>query len=259
MQAIEIENLSVSYGEANILEELSLAIPEGKITIIIGSNGSGKSTLLKTVGRVLKPRNGIIKIQGRDIRQQHAKEIARHVAMLPQSPKTPQGLLVKELVAYGRFPHTKAIGGFNRHDKEMVSWAMEETSLSEFAERTVDSLSGGQRQRAWIAMALAQETEILLLDEPTTYLDMSYQLEVLLLLQRLNKEQGRTIVMVLHELNHACRFADEIIGVHQGKVVMQGAPKQVITKESLQQIYGIQATLTMSEDGTYPICHEYNF
>ena len=177
---------------------------------------------------------------------------------MPQGPVCPDGLTVRELVAFGRFPHQKMIGGLTSYDKEIIDWAIEETGLSEFADRGVENLSGGQRQRAWIAMTLAQETEIIMLDEPTTYLDMSYQLEVLEVLQKLNKEKNITVVIVLHELNNACRFADNIIGLKKGKIICQGRPLDVINKENLKEIYGIDANLTISEDGQYPICMEYD-
>ena len=259
MKHIEVENLFISYDQNDIIKDMSLSIPKGKITMIIGPNGCGKSTLLKTIARILKPRKGNIYINGKDIRKQNPKEMAKHVAVLPQSPKTPDGLLVKELVAYGRFPHQNALGGLTAHDIEVIKWAMVETSLTEYADRTVDSLSGGQRQRAWIAMALAQETEILLLDEPTTYLDMSHQLEILLLLQRLNRSEGRTIVMVLHELNNACRFADYIIGMKNGQIIFEGTPIRVITEDNLFKLYGIYANLTMDKNEEYPICVDYDF
>ena len=259
MEQIEIQNLYVSYDQHDIISGMNLSIPQGKITMIIGPNGCGKSTLLKSIARILKPRKGNIYIKGKDIRKQNSKDMARHVAVLPQNPKTPDGLLVKELVAYGRFPHQNTLGGLSAHDIEVIQWAMEETSVTEYADRTVDSLSGGQRQRAWIAMALAQETEILLLDEPTTYLDMSHQLEILLLLQKLNRKEGRSIVIVLHELNNACRFSDYIIGMKNGKIIFSGSPKEVITEDNLYKIYGINAKLAMDKEKQYPICVEYDF
>lgn len=257
MEAISVKNLSVSYESNVIIEDMNLCIPKGKISIIIGANGCGKSTLLKTIARINKPKNGDIFINNKNIKKVKEKEIAREVAFLPQGPVCPSGLTVRELVAYGRFPHQKMIGGLNSHDKEVIDWAIEETGLSEFADREVENLSGGQRQRAWIAMTLAQETEIIMLDEPTTYLDMSYQLEVLEVLEKLNKEKQITVVIVLHELNNACRFADNIIGLKKGKVICEGRPIEVITKESLQEIYGVEAHLQVSENGEYPICMEY--
>ena len=257
MEAISVKNLSVSYENNIIIEDMDLCIPKGKISIIIGANGCGKSTLLKTISRINKPRKGDIFINNKNIKKVKEKDIAKEVAFLPQGPVCPNGLTVRELVAFGRFPHQKIIGGLNSHDKEVIDWAIKETGLSEFADREVDSLSGGQRQRAWIAMTLAQETEIIMLDEPTTYLDMSYQLEVLEVLQKLNKEKHITVVIVLHELNNACRFADNIIGLKKGKVICEGRPMEVITKETLKEIYGIDANLQRSENGEYPVCMEY--
>ncbi|MDB1944434.1 ABC transporter ATP-binding protein [Clostridium tertium] len=257
MEAISVKNLSVSYESNVIIENMNLCIPKEKISIIIGANGCGKSTLLKTIARINKPKNGDIFINNKNIKKVKEKDIAREVAFLPQGPVCPSGLTVRELVAYGRFPHQKMIGGLNSHDKEVIDWAIEETGLSEFADREVENLSGGQRQRAWIAMTLAQETEIIMLDEPTTYLDMSYQLEVLEVLEKLNKEKQITVVIVLHELNNACRFANNIIGLKKGKVICEGRPIDVITKESLKEIYGVEAHLQVSENGEYPICMEY--
>ena len=257
MEAISVKNLSVAYESNTIIEDMNLSIPKGKISIIIGANGCGKSTLLKTIARINKPKSGDILINNKNINKVKEKDIAREVAFLPQGPVCPNGLTVRELVAFGRFPHQKMIGGLNNHDKDIIEWAIEETGLSEFADREVESLSGGQRQRAWIAMTLAQETDIIMLDEPTTYLDMSYQLEVLEVLQKLNREKQITVVIVLHELNNACRFADNIIGLKKGKIVCEGRPIDVINKENLKEIYGIDAKLQLSEDGSYPICMDY--
>ena len=257
MEAISVKNLSVAYESNTIIEDMNLSIPKGKISIIIGANGCGKSTLLKTIARINKPKSGDIFINNKNIKKVKEKDIAKEVAFLPQGPVCPSGLTVRELVAFGRFPHQKIIGGLNNHDKETIDWAIKETGLSEFADREVENLSGGQRQRAWIAMTLAQETEIIMLDEPTTYLDMSYQLEVLEVLQKLNREKKITVVIVLHELNNACRFADNIIGLKKGKKVCEGRPIDVINKENLKEIYGIDAKLQLSEDGKYPICMDY--
>ena len=258
MEAISVKNLTVAYENNTIIEDMSLSIPKGKISIIIGANGCGKSTLLKTIARINKPKTGDIFINNKNIKKVKEKNIAKEVAFLPQGPVCPDGLTVRELVAFGRFPHQKMIGGLNSYDKERIDWAIRETGLSEFADREVANLSGGQRQRAWIAMTLAQETEIIMLDEPTTYLDMSYQLEVLEVLEKLNKEKNITVVIVLHELNNACRFADNIIGLKKGKIICEGKPLEVINKENLKTIYGIDANLTISEDGKYPICKEYD-
>ena len=256
MGAIRVTDLSVSYEKTPVIEKMNLAIPKGKISIIIGANGCGKSTLLKTVARIIKPLSGEIYIDERNVKSQKPKTIAKQMAFLPQTPKCPEQITVRELVAYGRFPYRKAIGGMEKHDKEQVEWAIAQTGLQEYADRLVQSLSGGQRQRAWIAMTLAQETPTILLDEPTTYLDMAHQLEVLELLQKLNRQKEYTIVMVLHELNQACRFADHIIGMKNGAVVCEGSPRDAITKETLKQIYGIDATLQESAEG-YPICTQF--
>lgn len=257
MEAINVKGLSVAYENNIIIEGMDLSIPKGEISIIIGANGCGKSTLLKTISRINRPKCGDIFINQKNIKKIKEKDIAKEVAFLPQGPVCPSGLTVKELVAFGRFPHQKMLGGLNAHDKKLIDWAIEETGLEEFADREIENLSGGQRQRAWIAMVLAQETEIIMLDEPTTYLDMSYQLEVLEVLQKLNKEKNITIVIVLHELNNACRFADNIIGLKKGKVICEGKPMDVISKETLKEIYGIDANLKESENGEYPICMEY--
>lgn len=257
MEAISVKNLTVAYEKNTIIQDMTLSIPKGQISIIIGANGCGKSTLLKTISRINKAEKGEIYINKKNIKKVKEKDIAKEVAFLPQGPVAPAGLTVRELVAYGRFPHQKMIGGLNSHDKEIIDWAINETGLREFSDREVENLSGGQRQRAWIAMTLAQETEIIMLDEPTTYLDMSYQLEVLEVLQKLNKEKSITVVIVLHELNNACRFADNIIGLKKGKVICQGKPIDVIKKETLKEIYGIDASLVVSENGQYPICMDY--
>src|SRR5690606_30915126 len=199
--------LDISYDDRMIVEGLNMVIPEGKITALVGSNGSGKSTILKTMARIMKPKRGSVHLDGKAIHEQSTKEVARQLAILPQNPVAPDGLTVQELVGYGRYPHQKGFGSMSKQDKEVIAWAINVTGMEQFRERAVDQLSGGQRQRAWIAMALAQQTEILFLDEPTTYLDMAHQLEVLKLLQQLNAEQGRTIVMVVHDLNHATRYA----------------------------------------------------
>ncbi|MDF2541599.1 MAG: transporter related protein [Herbinix sp.] len=258
MDAISVKNLSVAYEDNLIIENMNLSIPKGEINIIIGANGCGKSTLLKTIARVIKPKNGDIFVNDKNMKLLKEKQIATKVAFLPQGPVCPNGITVKELVAFGRFPHQKLIGGLTNYDKNVIDWAIEETGLTKFADRGVENLSGGQRQRAWIAMTLAQETEIIMLDEPTTYLDMSYQLEILQVLEKLNKEKRITLIMVLHELNNACRFASNIIGLKTGKVICQGSPMEAITKENLKEIYGIEGKLQLSEDKKYPICINYD-
>mgnify|MGYP002608253816 CR=1 FL=1 len=210
------------------------------------------------MSRLLIPKEGNVFLEGKSIHDYKPKELAKKLAILPQGPIAPEGITVKELCYFGRNPYKSLFGGRSKEDEEIVNWAIEVTGLKEFEDRKLDSLSGGQRQRAWIAMSLTQDTDILLLDEPTTYLDMSYQLEVLEVLEKLNKEKNITVVIVLHELNNACRFADNIIGFKKGKVICEGKPLDVITKENLKKIYGIEANLTISEDGKYPICMEYD-
>jgi len=258
MHNIEVRDLTVSYEDRIIIDDMNLKIPKGKITMIIGSNGCGKSTFLKSIARILHPTKGEIEINGTNIKKHASKDLAKVMAVLPQSPSVQDGLLVKELVSYGRFPYLSPMGGLKPHDLEVVDWALEATNMKDFKDRRIKALSGGQRQRAWIAMALAQETEILLLDEPTTYLDMSHQLEILELLQKLNRDNKTTIVMVLHELNNATKFADHLIGMKQGKVVFEGKPIDVVTNENLKELYGIDAKLMLDDTGSYPVCVDFS-
>lgn len=258
MNSIETKNVNIAYGNVNIVEDLNLEIPKGKITTIIGANGCGKSTILKTIARILKAKSGDIYINSKNINGQSSKEIARNMAVLPQSPQAPSGLTVEELIAYGRFPHQKGFGKMKKEDEDIVTWALKSTGIEEFRERPMEALSGGQRQRAWIAMALAQQTEILILDEPTTYLDLAHQLEILKLLEELNRKQGTTIVMVIHELNNAARFADHMIGVKKGKVVCQGTAHEVMTKENLKELFNIDAEIVEDPRNNKPVCLTYD-
>ena len=258
MSCIETKDLNISYGNLDIVKDLNLSIPKGKITTIIGSNGCGKSTILKTIARILQPKSGSIYINGKDINTQKTKDIAKVMAVLPQSPQAPSGLTVEELIAYGRFPHQKGFGKLKKEDNDIINWALEVTGISEFRDRSIEALSGGQRQRAWIAMALAQETDILVLDEPTTYLDLAHQLEVLKLLEDLNKKQGTTIVMVIHELNNAARFADHMIGVKKGQIICQGSAHDVMTKENLKELFNIDAEIVNDPRNNRPVCITYD-
>lgn len=257
MSAIEVQSITAGYGKNIILEDLSVSIPKGKVTMIIGPNGCGKSTLLKHVARIKRPGKGRILLEQEDMAKLPAKAIAKKMAILPQSPVAPSGLLVKELVSFGRFPYQKPMGPLQREDMEIIERAMKQTGILAQKDTLVETLSGGQRQRAWIAMALAQNTDIIVLDEPTTYLDISYQLEILELLKQMNMDTGQTIIMVLHELNLACRYADHIIGMKQGKILFEGNPNDVITPEHLHDLYGIQVQLQKSKNGSYPICVDY--
>lgn len=255
---IEIRNLQAAYEDRIVIPCADLIIPEGKITMMIGQNGCGKSTLLKSIARILPIKNGEIFLDGNNIKKMSQKAIARKMAVLPQSPLVPEGIFVKDLVGYGRFPYQKLMSGLTKEDHSIVDWAMEKTGVYELKERKVEELSGGQRQRVWISLALAQKTDILLLDEPTTYLDMAHQLEILELLQKLNKEDKRTIVVVIHELNHAAKFADHIIGMKRGEILFEGAPKDVICVENLRKLYQIEAVLVRNEKKGYPVCMDYS-
>ncbi len=258
MGCIRTKDLNISYGNIQIVKDLNLSIPRGKITTIIGANGCGKSTILKTIARILKAKSGEIYINDKELSKQSSKELAKAMAVLPQSPQAPKGLTVGELISYGRFPHQNGFGKLKSEDKKIIDWALKETGILEFKDRPMDALSGGQRQRAWIAMALAQETEIVILDEPTTYLDLAHQLDVLKLLQELNKTQGRTIVMVIHELNNAARFADHMIGIKKGRVVCEGSPEEVMTPENMKEIFDIDAEIVMDPRNNRPVVITYD-
>lgn len=254
---IRTENLSIGYEEKVIVEALNIEIPDQQITALVGANGSGKSTILKAMARLLKPKRGAVYLDGKAIHEQKTKEVAKQLAILPQNPTAPEGLTVVELVAYGRFPHQNGFGSLTREDKDMVHWAIEVTNLLDFVHRPVDMLSGGQRQRAWIAMALAQQTPILFLDEPTTFLDMAHQLEVLQLLQKLNREQQRTIVMVVHDLNQASRFAHHMVAIKDGKIIAQGTPQAVMEPDVLQMVFGIKSDIIEDPRNGQPLCLPY--
>ena len=258
MNCISTKNLNISYGNLDIVKDLNLDIPKGKITTIIGSNGCGKSTILKTIARIIQPKSGDIFVNNINIKDQSPKELAKAVAVLPQSPQAPSGLTVEELIAYGRFPHQKGFGKMRKEDNDIVTWALQSTGIEEFRDRPIEALSGGQRQRAWIAMALAQQTDILILDEPTTYLDLAHQLEILKLLEELNRKQGTTIVMVIHELNNAARFADHMIGVKKCKVICQGSAEEVMTKENLKELFNIDAEIVQDPRNNKPVCLTYD-
>ncbi|ACA43383.1 ABC transporter ATP-binding protein [Clostridium botulinum] len=257
MNSITTTNLAIAYEDKLIVDGLNMNIPKGKITTIIGPNGCGKSTVLKTVGRILKPKEGLVYLNGDDIRNLSTKEVAQKMAILPQSPQAQGGLTVGELVSYGRFPHKKGFGKLSPEDKKVIEWALDITKLTELEVTMVDNLSGGQRQRVWIAMALAQQTDLILLDEPTTYLDMAYQLEVLELLYNLNREQCCTIVMVLHDLNLAARFADYMIAIRNGSIIKCGTPKEIMTKEVLKDTFNIDAEIVWGSKTGRPTCISY--
>lgn len=254
---IEVKDIQVGYDERIIIEELSVQIPKGKITTIIGPNGCGKSTLLKTMARILKTKKGVVYLDKKVLHETSSKEIAKKMAILPQTAEAPAGLTVRELITYGRFPHQSRFGRLKKEDMEAIDWAIEATQLSEFQDRSIEALSGGQRQRVWIAMALAQDTEVIILDEPTTYLDMSHQLDVLQLLEDLNRKHNKTIIMVLHDLNHASRFSHYLIAMRDGNVITSGNPMEVMTQQNLQKIFQIEPLLTTCPFSNHPICLSY--
>lgn len=258
MVRLYTEKLHISYGERLIVKNLSVNIPDKKITTIIGSNGCGKSTLLKAITRIISHQSGSVILDGENISKEHTKSLAKKMAILPQTPESASGLTVGELVSYGRFPYQKGFGRLSKEDYQTIDWALEVTGIKDYKFRLVDSLSGGQRQRVWIAMALAQETDIIFLDEPTTYLDMAHQLEVLELLQKLNKEQERTVVMVLHDLNQAARFADYIIALKDGEIVKAGTCNEVITHDVLKKVFHIDAEIGRDPRTNKPMCITYN-
>lgn len=254
MERLYTQKLDIGYGELSIVKDLNISIPSGKITALVGANGSGKSTILKTLARIMKPTGGQVFLDGKSIHQQSTKDVAKQLAILPQNPTAPDGLTVSELVTYGRFPHQKGFGSLTKEDKEIVQWAIAMTGMVDFYDRPVDQLSGGQRQRAWIAMALAQGTDILFLDEPTTFLDMAHQLEVLKLLQKLNEEEKRTIVMVVHDLNHATRYAQHMVAISRGTVVAEGSPTEVMTPDMLRKVFNIEADILHDPRTGVPLC-----
>lgn len=243
MSQISAEHISVAYEDKIILEDLSLDLLDGNITTIIGSNGCGKSTLLKALTRIQAIKSGQILIDGEAIAKLSTKEVAKKIALLPQVLEATEGISVYELVSYGRFPHQKYLGNLTSFDRDKIHWAMEVTKVTPYANLDVDSLSGGQRQRVWIAMAHAQDTDTIFLDEPTTYLDMNHQLEILELLYRLNQENHKTIIMVLHDLNLAARFSDCLVAMKDGEIKYQGSAKEIMTDAILKDIFHIKAQI----------------
>lgn len=237
------EKLTSGYENKMILEDIELEIPSNKISVIIGANGCGKSTLLKTLSNLIKSSSGNITLDGKSISKFPPKQLARILGILPQSPIVPEGITVADLIGRGRFPHQTFLSGWSKKDYEAVADAMEIMKITEFANRDIDELSGGQRQRVWIAMALAQQTDILFLDEPTTFLDITYQVEILDLLTDLNRKYGTTIVMVLHDINLSARYADYIFALDKGKLVGEGKPTEIITSSLVKDIFGLNCTV----------------
>ncbi len=241
--ALKLDRLSVGYGDFPVLDGLDLSLPRGRITAIVGANACGKSTLLRAMSRLLKPRSGRVLLDGVEIHAMAPRKLARRIGLLPQSPVAPEGITVFDLVSRGRHPHQGMFGRWRREDDAAVAEALRLTGTGPLAERLVEDLSGGQRQRVWIAMALAQQTDILLLDEPTTFLDINHQIEVLDLLTDLNRERGTTIVMVLHDLNLAARYADLLVAMAHGRIHAAGLPRTVLVERMLVEVFGLDARI----------------
>ncbi len=236
---LHASHLKLGYDNKIIADDLSVAIPDGAFTVIVGPNACGKSTLLRALCRLLKPSAGEVMLDGKNISSFATKALARELGLLPQTSIAPDSITVADLVSRGRYPHQSLLKQWTQADKQAVEAAMAATNVSQLADRSVDELSGGQRQRVWVAMALAQQTPLLLLDEPTTYLDIAHQIELLDLFRQLNRERGQTLIAVLHDLNHACRYADHIIAMRDGKIVAEGKPAEIITAELVERVFGM--------------------
>lgn len=254
---IVAKKLTAGYGENPVFRSLDLKIPSGEVTTLIGANGSGKSTILKTLSRLLVPSEGTVCLDGESIHHMPTKEVAQKLAVLPQGAQAPNGITVRDLVEYGRYPYRTRPSGLTNKDEEIIKWALKSTNMLDLADREMDQLSGGQKQRAWIAMALAQKTGILFLDEPTTYLDISHQLEILQLLRQLNRKQGVTVVMVLHDLNHAIMFSDHLVTIKNGEKYLQGTPEQVVTPYMLREVFEVEAEVIQHPILNVPVCLPY--
>ncbi|KEK11377.1 ABC transporter ATP-binding protein [Lysinibacillus sphaericus] len=256
--AFRMENLASGYEQVRVFEGLNLTIEEGKVTTIIGPNGCGKSTLLKTIGRILKKQQGTVYLQEQNMQNLSTKDIAQKLAILSQTPIAPGQLKVEELIAYGRYPHRNNVNRLTNKDEEMIEWALTVTNTMEYRNRELAQLSGGQRQRVWLAMALAQETNILLLDEPTTYLDMAHQLEVLDIVKNLNEQHQCTIVMVLHDINHAARYSDHLIAMRKGVIMQTGTPQEILSAEVMRKVFNIDARIMEDPATNTPVCYGYD-
>ncbi len=240
---LQASRLTLAYEQKVIASDLSVSIPDKQFTVIIGPNACGKSTLLRALCRLLKPRDGQVLLDGKDIHQLGTKALARQLGLLPQHAIVPEGISVADLVARGRYPHQSLLKQWGEADRKAVDAAMAATNVAQLADRSVDELSGGQRQRVWVAMVLAQQTPLLLLDEPTTWLDIAHQIELLDLFRQLNQQAGHTLIAVLHDLNQACRYADHLIVMHSGQIVAQGKPAEIISARLVQQVFGMSSVI----------------
>ncbi|MCX4644731.1 MULTISPECIES: ABC transporter ATP-binding protein [unclassified Streptomyces] len=243
MTRLSTSALTLAYEDRTVVHDLDLAVPDGRVTVIVGPNACGKSTTLRALGRLLKPRRGSVLLDGEALTRLPTKKIAQQIGLLPQTPVAPEAITVADLVARGRQPHQHWWQQWSDADERAVTEAMERTDVAALADRSVDELSGGQRQRVWIAMALAQETELLLLDEPTTYLDIAHQVEVLDLVRQLNHDKDRTVVLVLHDLNQAARYADHLVAMKSGRIVAEGPPAEVVTADLVREVFGLDCVV----------------
>ena len=250
-----VDSISIRYEQKNVIRNFSFTVKEGEVVSIIGPNGSGKSTLLKAVSRHIPYYTGSVQFEGANLKAMSPKQIARNMCMLSQKNQAPSDMTVIDLVSYGRYPHKKWYEKLNNDDRDIIQWALEKTHLIDYQDRTVASLSGGESQRAWIAMALAQRPKILLLDEPTTYLDISHQHEVLELIRELNRDMGMTVIMVLHDLNQASRYSDSIVVVQAGEKAMAGTPNQVMTTDMIRRVYRMDAEIQYMPSEQKPRIH----
>jgi iron complex transport system ATP-binding protein len=244
LNELRAEGLRLAYDDRVVVDGLSLAVPPERITVIVGANACGKSTLLRALARLLTPSAGVVQLDGRSVHSLPTRQVAKQLGILPQSPVAPDGLTVLDLVTRGRSPHQSWWRQWSSADETAVAAALRATEMTDLADRPVDELSGGQRQRAWLAMAVAQETPVLLLDEPTTFLDLAHQIDVLDLVVDLNRNEGRTVVMVLHDLNQACRYADHVVAMKAGKIVVEGPPAAVITPDMVADVFDVQCQVT---------------
>ncbi|MGY0492616.1 ABC transporter ATP-binding protein [Streptomyces sp. WG-D5] len=243
MSRLSTRDLTLAYEDRTVVHGLELAVPDGRITAIVGPNACGKSTTLRALGRLLRPAGGAVVLDGKALSALPTKHVARRIGLLPQSPAAPEAITVADLVSRGRGPHQHWWRQWSDDDERAVTEAMRRTDVTALADRNVDELSGGQRQRVWIALALAQETDILLLDEPTTYLDIAHQVEVLDLLRRLNHDKGRTIALVLHDLNQACRYADHVVAMKDGRIVAEGPPAETVQAALVREVFGLDCVV----------------
>lgn len=248
------EALHAGYDSRRVLDGVDIAVAEGKLTVLLGPNGSGKSTLLKTLARTLVPETGHVYLDGKDIHRSNTREVAQRLGILPQDPSAPEGLTVKQLVGMGRFPHQRMWRQDADRDARAIREAMEYADVTDFAERSVDALSGGQRQRCWIAMVLAQQTDLILLDEPTTFLDLKVQVDLLELLSRLAHDHGRTLLLVLHDLNLAAAYADQLVMMREGRIVTSGIPNEVFTADNLKHVFDLEAHVIKDPQTGDPVC-----